>query len=180
VGYGLGFAAPRIAPIPLDETCEALTQDAGAAWFANGKLGAQVQALADNALLPDLRGRGNGIVATGVDRRAQEDARRIAFGPGARFTLSGPASGAGWRITYLVGSRPAGPVTVSAAGGKVLDITQGLSVAEGKGWREMVLTSACLGENAGSALTFTSEAPFAFQIAEVTRDAGAVSAECSF
>jgi beta-glucosidase len=177
-GYGLGFAAPRIAQIPFDETCNALTQDAGAAWFASGKLGAKVQAVADNALLPDLRGSGNGIVATGVDRKAQEDARRIAFGPGARFSLTGPGSGAAFRITYQVASRPAGPVTVTA-GGKALDITQGLSVAEGKGWREMVLSAKCLGE-AGGKLTFTSEAPFAFQIGEVTRDESAANAECSF
>jgi beta-glucosidase len=177
-GYGLGFAAPRIAQIPFDETCNALTQDAGAAWFASGKLGAKVQAVADNALLPDLRGSGNGIVATGVDRKAQEDARRIAFGPGARFSLTGPSSGAAFRITYQVASRPAGPVTVTA-GGKALDITQGLSVAEGKGWREMVLSAKCLGE-AGGKLTFTSEAPFAFQIGEVTRDESAANAECSF
>lgn len=177
-GYGLGFAAPRMAYIPLDETCAALTHDAGAVWFASGKLGAQVQAVADNALLPDLRGAGNGVVVTGVDRRAQEDARRIAFGPGTKLTLSGPASGAAWRITYQVAARPAGPVTVTA-GGKPLDITQGLSVAEGKGWREMVLTPACLGE-AGGKLTFASTAPFAFQISEITRDDGAATAECSF
>lgn len=178
VGYGLGFAAPRIAQIPLDETCAALTQDAGAAWFASGKLGARVQALADNALLPDLRGSGNGIVATGIDRKAQEDARRIAFGPGAKLTFTGPASGAAYRVTYLVANRPAAPVTVTA-GGKTLDITQGLSVAEGKGWREMVLTAKCLGDSGGK-LTFASEAPFAFQIAEITRDQSAAGAECSF
>lgn len=178
VGYGLGFAAPRIAQIPLDESCTALTHDAGAVWFASGKLGAQVQAVADNALLPDLRGAGNGVVVTGVDKKAQEDARRIAFGPGAKLTLSGPASGAAWRISYQVTSRPAGPVMVTA-GGKALDITQGLAVAEGKGWREMVLTPACLGETGGK-LTFASEAPFAFQISDITRDESAVSAECSF
>lgn len=178
VGYGLGFAAPRIAQVPLDETCAALTSDAGAAWFASGKLGAQVQAVADNALLPDLRGSGNGIVATGTDRRAQEDARRIAFGPGAKLTVSGPASTAAYRVSYLVVNRPAGPVTVTA-GGTPLDITQGLSVAEGKGWREMVLTAKCLGET-GGALTFASEAPFAFQISEIARDEAAAGAECSF
>jgi len=178
VGYGLGFAAPRIAPIPLDESCNALTHDTGAAWFASGKLGTQVQAVADNALLPDLRGSGNGIVATGVDRRAQEDARRIAFGPGARLSLTGPASAAAFRIIYQVTNRPAAPVTVTA-GGKSLDITQGLSVAEGKGWREMVLSTKCLGE-AGGKLTFASEAPFAFQIGEITRDEAAAGAECSF
>lgn len=177
VGFGLAFESARALP-QLDETCAALTHDAGAVWFANGKLGAQVQAVADNALLPDLRGNGNGIVITGVDKKAQEDARRIAFGPGAKLTLTGPASGAAWRITYHVTSRPAGPVTVTA-GGKALDITQGLSVAEGKGWREMVLAPACLGE-AGGKLTFASTAPFAFQISEIARDESATKAECSF
>lgn len=178
VGYGLGFAAPRIAQIPLDEACAALTHDAGLVWFASGKLGAKVQAVADNALLPDLRGSGNGIVATGVDRKAQEDARRIAFGPGARLSFTGPQSAAAFRITYLVANRPAAPVTVTA-GGKAIDITQGLSVAEGKGWREMVLSAKCLGETGGK-LTFTSQAPFALQIGEITRDDSAAGAECSF
>jgi beta-glucosidase len=178
LGYGLGFAAPRIAPIPLDETCNALARDEGAVWFESGKLGARVQAVADNALLPDLRGSGNGIVATGIDRRAQEDARRIAFGPGAKLSFTGPASGAAFRITYSVAQRPAAPVTVTA-GGKPLDITQGLSVAEGKGWREMVLTARCLGETGGK-LTIASEAPFAIQIGAIVRDEAAATAECSF
>lgn len=177
-GYGLGFAAPRIASVPLDETCAALTNDSGAAWFANGRLASQVQAVADNALLPDLRGNGNGIVAAGIDRRAQEDARRITFGPGAKISFTGPDSGAAFRIAYQVLNRPAGPVTVTA-GGKAVDITQGLSVAEGKGWREMVLTPACLGSTGGK-LTFASAAPFAFQISEITRDEKAANVECSF
>ena len=178
LGYGLGFAAPRIAPVPLDETCNALAHDEGAVWFESGKLGVQVQAVADNALLPDLRGSGNGIVATGIDRRAQEDARRIAFGPGAKLSFTGPASGAAFRITYSLAQRPAAPVTVTA-GGKPLDITQGLSVAEGKGWREMVLTPKCLGETGGK-LTFASEAPFTILIGAIVRDEAAATAECSF
>ncbi len=177
-GYGLRYDSPPPPLFPPDETCAALTRDAGAVWFANGKLGVQVQAVADNALLPDLRGAGNGVVVTGVDRKAQEDARRITFGPGAKLSLTGPASAAAWRITYQVTSRPAGPVTVTA-GGKALDITQGLVVAEGKGWREMVLAPACLGETGGK-LTFASQAPFAFQISEIVRDENAAKAECSF
>lgn len=177
LGYGLDLGVN--APLsPLDETCAALTADTGAVWFANGKLGMQVQAVADNALLPDLRGAGNGIIATGVDRKAQEDARRIAFAPGAKLSLTGPDSGAAWRITYQVTARPGSAVTVTA-GGKPLDITQGLSVAEGKGWREMVLTPACLGTT-GAKLTFASKGAFNFQISEIARDDSAASAECSF
>jgi beta-glucosidase len=136
-------------------------------------------AVADNAVLPDLRGAGNGITATGVDRKAQEDARRIAFAPGARLTLTGPDSAAGWRITYQVTARPSAPVTVTA-GGKALDITQAMAVAEGKGWREMVLTSACLGQ-AGESMTFASKGAFALQISEIAREEdAAASTECSF
>jgi beta-glucosidase len=177
LGYGMGFESLQRLPV-LDETCAALTQDTGAAWFANGKLGAQVQAVADNALLPDLRGGGNGITATGIDRKAQEDARRIAFAGGAKLTLTGAESAAGWRITYQVTARPSAPVTVKA-GGNAFDITQGLSVAEGKGWREMVLTSACLGQT-GSSLTFASQSAFTLEISEITRDESAAAAECSF
>jgi beta-glucosidase len=177
LGYGLDLgSSARLAP--LDETCNALTADSGAVWFASGKLGAQVQAVADNASLPDLRGSGNGVTATGLDRKAQEDARRITFAPGAKLSLTGPDSAAGWRITYQVSSRPAAPVTVTA-GGTMLDITQGLSVAEGKGWREMVLTSACLGKTGGS-LSFASQGAFTLDISEVARDEAASAAECSF
>lgn len=177
VGFGLQFESAR-ALLPLDETCAALTADTGAVWFANGKLGMQVQAVADNALLPDLRGAGNGITATGVDRKAQEDARKIAFAPGAKLSLTGPASDAAWRITYQVTARPGSAVTVTA-GGKALDITQGLSVAEGKGWREMVLSAKCLGTT-GERLTFASKGAFTIQISEIARDEGAATAECSF
>jgi beta-glucosidase len=177
LGYGLDLASTaKLAP--LDETCAALTADTGATWFASGKLGARVQAVADNAVLPDLRGGGNGITATGVDRRAQEDARRIVFAPGAKLALSGPASTAGWRITYSVNTRPDAPVTVTA-GGQPLDITQGLSVAEGKGWREMVLAKSCLGETGGR-LTFAAQGNFTIQIAEIVRVEGDAATECSF
>jgi beta-glucosidase len=176
---GFGLDLDNTTPLaPLDETCEALNVDAGAVWFASGRLGPLVQAVADNAVLSDLRGAGNGITATGIDRKAQEDARRIAFARGARLTLSGPDSEAGWRIAYQVTARPSAPVTVTA-GGKAFDITQPLAVAEGKGWREMVLTSACLGK-AGGSLTFASKGAFALQVSEITRDDSAAAVECSF
>ena len=177
LGYGLDLGERQELP-PLDETCTALTADTGAVWFASGRLGAEVQAVADNAVLPDLRGVGNGITATGIDRKAQEDARRIAFAPGARLTLTGPESATGWRIAYQVESRPKGQVTVTASG-EAFDITRSLAVAEGKGWREMVLTGACLGE-LGDRLTFSAKGRFAIQISEIARDDRIADAECSF
>lgn len=177
LGYGLGLGEAG-GPDVLDETCNALAADHGAAWFASGRLGNTVQAVADNAVLPDLRGVGNGVTATGIDRKAQEDARRIAFAPGAKLTLTGPQSSAGWRITYQIAERPKAAVTVSA-GGDALDITQRLGVAAGKGWREMVLTSACLGE-VGDKLTFASKGKFTIEISEIARDERAADTECSF
>ncbi len=176
-GYGLDLDQAG-GPGVLDETCNALTADHGAAWFASGRLGNTVQAVADNAVLPDLRGVGNGITATGIDRKAQEDARRIAFAPGAKLALTGPESSAGWRITYQVTERPKAAVTVSADG-TALDITQRLAVAAGKGWREMVLTSDCLGK-VGDKLAFASKGKFAIEISEIARDERAAETECSF
>ena len=177
LGYGLDLTSSETLA-PLDESCDALSVDAGAVWFASGRLGPLVQAVADNAVLPDLRGSGNGITATGIDRKAQEDARRIAFARGAKLTLSGPESDAAWRITYQVTARPTAAVTVTA-GGKALDITKSLAVAEGKGWREMVLSPACLG-TAGGSLTFASKGAFTLEVSEMTRDDGADAVECSF
>lgn len=162
----------------LDETCEALNVEQGATWFAAGRLGPQVQAIADNAVLPDLRGSGNGITAIGLDRNAQEDARSVTFAPGSSITLTGPESTSGWRITYSVNARPNALVTVTA-GGDAYDITQPLLVAEGKGWREMVLTEACLGSVGGS-LTFASDEAFTLSISEITREETAEGTECSF
>ena len=65
------------------------------------------------------------------------------------------------------------------AGGKVPDITQGVSVAEGKGWRETGLSAECLG-TAGERLTFASKGAFMLQISEIARDDGAAQAVCSF
>ena len=58
-------------------------------------------------------------------------------------------------------------------------MTQALSVAEGKGWREMVLTPACL-PSLGNSLTIRSQAPFVLQVASISQDSADEDAECSF
>ena len=65
------------------------------------------------------------------------------------------------------------------AGGEAFDVTHPLLVAEGKGWREMVLTEQCLGST-GDRLTFASEQDFTIQISEITRENSAEGLECSF
>jgi len=73
---------------------------------------------------------------------------------------------------------PEGPVTLTALG-KPLDITQPLSVAEGKGWREMVVTGECLAEMGGE-ITVASEDEMVLKIGQITRDPAAATTECSF
>lgn len=137
-----------------------------------------IQAVADNAVLADLRGAGNGVEASGLDRNAQEDARSISFQPGTKLTLSGPDSEAGWRIAYKVDARPNGPVTITA-GGETLDISDRMLVAEGKGWRDMVLTPKCLGKTGGS-LTFSSAGAFKIDVSRIAREESAPGTACSF
>ncbi|MEL7198785.1 MAG: glycoside hydrolase family 3 N-terminal domain-containing protein [Pseudomonadota bacterium] len=176
-GFGLSYGAAN-ETAKLSEECDALTAAGGAQWFAAGRLAERVKALSKGTELPDLRGEAGGVVARGLDRNAQEDARSITFGPNTALDLSGPQGGNAYRIAYLVSQRPAGPVVISS-GGSHLDITQELSVAEGKGWREMVLTKQCLA-GLSNALTIKSAAPFVIQISTIAQEDAAEAAECSF
>lgn len=176
---GFGRAIGDTSPLALlDEECTALTAGGASDWFAAGRLTDRVKALSKGTELPDLRGAAGGVVARGIDRNAQEDAREIQFGPGTALEFSGPQGGNAYRITYQVRTRPAGKVSL-ASNGSTLDVTQQLSVAEGKGWREMVVTEACLA-NISNALAIQSEAPFSIQIAAIAREDAADGAECSF
>ena len=177
--FGFGRSLADTSPLgTLSEDCDALAAGGGSDWFAAGRLADRVKALSRGTELPDLRGAAGGVVARGIDRNAQEDAREIQFGPGTALEFSGPQGGTAYRITYLVNTRPAGPVAL-ASNGSTLDITQELSVAEGKGWREMVITEACLA-GLSNALTIRSDAPFAIQISAIGREDAADGAECSF
>lgn len=177
--FGHGREIDDHSPLPtLAEACGALDVQTGARWFEAGRLAAGVRAFAADAPLPDFRGNANGITARGIDRNAQEDARAISFQPGASLVIEGPAGRGGLRIAYAVDQRPAGPVTLSA-GGATIDVTHALMVAEGKGWREMVLSAACLPDGANR-LTFTSKAALRLSIAAIVREDMAVEAGCSF
>ncbi|MEM7702385.1 MAG: glycoside hydrolase family 3 N-terminal domain-containing protein [Pseudomonadota bacterium] len=177
--YGFGLSLTQKSESgTLSEDCAALDIGNGAVWFDSGRLSPMIQAVADNAVLVDLRGAGNGVEASGLDRNAQEDARSITFQPGAKLTLSGPDSEAGWRIAYKVDVRPNGPVSVKA-GGEAFDVSDRMLVAEGKGWRDMVLTPECLGQTGGS-LTFSSDAAFTMAISKIAREESAPGTSCSF
>lgn len=175
-GFGLDYgAASEIAY--LDETCAVLTAGGSSQWFAAGRLTERVKVLSKGNELPDFRGSAGGVVVRGLDRNAQEDARAIAFGTGTSLDFSGPQGGNAYRIEYQVAQRPSGTVVLSS-GGSTLDITQNLSVAEGKGWREMLLTRDCL-EGLSNALTIASEAPFEIRIASIALE-DTEGTQCSF
>jgi beta-glucosidase len=183
--FGFGRDLSDHSPLnELSETCEALTRHVGAEWFDSGRLADNVKARADNAVLPNLRGTGNGITAVGIDRNAQEDARLINFAAGSTLLIEqdgpiAPTEGAdGFRIVYRVEKRPVSTVMMTV-GDSQIDITYPLSVAEGKGWREMVLTSECA-PAIGSKIEWFSEGELALEIATITREGMAEGTACSF
>ncbi|EDL48765.1 glycoside hydrolase family 3 protein [Erythrobacter sp. SD-21] len=180
VGYGRSLTDTSPTPV-LDENCAPLVQGAAKDWYVSGRLADGVLANTATGKLDNLRGEAGGIFATGLDRNAQEDARAISFGPGAVLELvqAGGDTGYGYRVTYEVQTRPSAAVYVKVGASEPLDVTQQLSVAEGKGYREMVLTDACMAD-LGPSLTITSQGPFKINIGAVVREEFAQGTACSF
>jgi beta-glucosidase len=176
VGFGRALT-DKASLGPLDESCGFVGGNAVAEWYANGRLAAGIVASAGGGELPNLRGASGGVVARGIDKDRQEDAREITFGPNSALTLSGAGEGA-FLITYAVPRAPAGKVTLTR-GDTTFEITEGLTVAEGKGWRNMVLTAQCLG-TAGDSLTITTDAPLSLQISTIARQQLPEGTQCSF
>ncbi|NQY99029.1 MAG: glycoside hydrolase family 3 C-terminal domain-containing protein, partial [Henriciella sp.] len=142
VGYGLSQGEVS-RPTTYDETCAGLAFDAGQDWFSSGRLGEGVTVRAGSIDVPQMRGSTVLVSLTGYDRDAQEDAREIQFESGGSIEIAGPGEGEAFRITYEVPERPAGKVFIGS-GESTYDATLGVSVAAGKGWREMVITQDCL------------------------------------
>ncbi|MEP5937755.1 MAG: glycoside hydrolase family 3 N-terminal domain-containing protein [Erythrobacter sp.] len=179
LGYGRSLQDIGVMP-ELSEECGPLSAVDLSELFVAGRLGAGVSALAINAegnfaKLDQLRGSANGVSAIGVDRNAQEDAREVTIEAGSTLTLTSEIdSTAAFRIVYQLVGRPTAPVTLqvgTAADGprSSVDITQALAIADGKGWREMVITSACAA-GGGSALSVKPQQELTIQIASVTRE----------
>ena len=93
------------------------------------------------------------------------------------LTLRGEGSGS-FRISYSLEAAPSGPVRATS-GTATTDLTTGLTLAAGKGWREMLLTPACLAD-AGDSLTIRTEAPLTFSLASVERVSLPEGTACSF
>ena len=176
---GTGRVLGDTSPLPaLSEDCAFLGNGTGAEWYADGRLAAGASASAAGSALPNLRGAAGGIVARGIDKDRQEDAREITFGPKSELTLSGSGEGA-FLITYTIANAPAGSVLAASGTRPKTDITEGLIIAAGKGWREMVLTEACLG-GTGNSLTITSDAPLQINISKIARKKLPEGTRCSF
>jgi beta-glucosidase len=180
VGYGRSFGDTAALPT-LDETCAPLEQGAALDWYVNGRLADGVLANTATGKLDNLRGEAGGITAVGLDRTAQEDARTVTFAPGAtlEFAQGGGDTGYGYRVLYEVANRPQARVTLKVGSSDPIDITQQLSVAEGKSWREMIITGACAA-NLGPTLTFASEGAFTINIGTIEREEFADGTDCSF
>jgi beta-glucosidase len=176
-GYGLSFG--QIAPVArLAETC-AILNARSAEWFDLGRLGTGITARGGDVALPNLRGTDGGIVARGIDRNRQEDAREITFAAGATLTFADAGRGTGgFRLVYELASAPTGPVTLTT-GGKAIDITAGLTTSAGKGWREMIVTAACA-PTTGPSLSITSAGLLTLRIARIARQDIPARVECSF
>ncbi|MBX7526074.1 exo 1,3/1,4-beta-D-glucan glucohydrolase [Qipengyuania sp. 1NDH10] len=180
VGYGRSLSETSALPA-LDENCAPLEQGAAKDWYVSGRLADGVLANTATGKLDNLRGEAGGIFSIGLDRNAQEDARAISFGPGAFLELAqaGGDTGYGYRVVYEVQTRPSAAVYLKVGASEPLDITQQLSVAEGKGYREMILTDACMAD-LGPSLTVTSQGPFKINIGSVVREEFAEGTDCSF
>jgi len=177
VGYGraLTDTAPLAA---LSEDCAPLTDGPANDWFAAGRLADSASASSMDAPLPNLIGRVATLVARGIDRNAQEDARELAFTAGGTLMLEGESDANAYRIEYALDNRPSGAVSLTS-GTSTFDITQGLSIAEGKGYREMVLTASCL-PDLGNTLEIDTVDPLTIRIASISRVDVAEGTECSF
>ena len=180
LGYGRSLADTSPLSV-LNEECGFVGEGTGADWYVNGRLSAGITASGGGIGLPNLRGEAVGLVARGIDKDRQEDARELTFGPGASLRIAGSTTQAGegaFVITYNLAAQPAGTVTI-ASGPRSEDVTRRLTVAAGKGWREMVLTDACLGA-LGDGFTITTDAPLQFSISEISRRNLPEGTECSF
>ena len=188
VGYGRSLADTS-PTAQLDENCAPLLEGPSRALFESGRLADGVVAFAvkpniegDGEFLAQMRGdlSDSGVFVRGYDRNAQEDAREITMRPGAIFGLTQkPDSGGAYRIAYEVVTRPTAPIVLRVGEDAVVDLTQPFAVAQGKGWRDMLITEQCA-PGLGNRIRFETQAEVTFRIASITREDVAEGTDCSF
>lgn len=191
LGYGRSLG--ETVPLPrLGEDCSALANSNSALVFGSGRLGqgatafaARIDAPGDDELLPQMRGEMSaaGVTVRGYDRDAQEDARQVTMRAGSRFGLAqAEDSGGSWRIAYEVLTRPAGAIVLrvgTGEGAALVDLTAHFAHAQGKGWREMVITPACAA-GLGTRIAFETDSDVIFRISQVRREPSPEGTPCAF
>lgn len=187
-GYGRSLSDTYAFP-QLSEECAALNVVEGADMFDAGRLGSGVSAFVgrlDGAgfeeLMPQMRGdmNGSGVLSRGYDRDAQEDSREITMRAGSYFGLEqSNDTGGAYRIAYEVVTRPTGPVRVRFGDNAPIDVTAEFELAQGKGWREMVLTSECV-DTLAPRIAFESDGDVTFRISSMRREELAEDTSCAF
>ena len=185
-GFGLSFSDPGDLPSLSEERPAGLATESGVI-FVRG------------ALAPGLSFTGGeGVDVRGVDRNAQEDARRIVWsGPGSAairsaepLDLSREALGQlSLVFDYRVDTPPAGAVTVGMACGEgcaaSVPVTGALRAAPAGEWRTLMVPLRCLAQGGvvmdriAAPLVITSEGSLGLSVAEVRIASAAVDqAQC--
>lgn len=190
-GYGRALADTAGLPA-LSEECANLSRNNGALVFGSGRLGQGASAFAapigtagNGELLPQMRGdmSAAGVTVRGFDRDAQEDARQVTMRAGSRFGLvQSQDAGGAWRIAYEVVTRPTAPIHLVVGAGEGAtgtDITAHFALAQGKGWREMVITEACAA-GVGPRIAFETQGDVTFRISSVRRENLPQGTPCAF
>lgn len=187
--FGYGRSLSDTSPLAeLSEDCAALAANDSANMFGSGRLGSGTSAFVGRLdgtgieeLMPNMRGdtNGAGVVLRGYDRDAQEDSREISMPRGSYFgVVQSNDTGGAYRIAYEVVTRPSGAIRLRS-GDSALDVTAQFELAQAKGWREMVISEACLAD-IGPRLSFEAEGEVTFRISSIKREELAEGTECSF
>lgn len=187
--FGYGRSLSDTSPLAeLSEDCAALAANDSANMFGSGRLGSGTSAFVGRLdgtgieeLMPNMRGdtNGAGVVLRGYDRDAQEDSREISMPQGTYFgVVQSNDTGGAYRIAYEVVTRPSGAIRLRS-GDSALDVTAQFELAQAKGWREMVISEACLAD-VGPRLSFEAEGEVTFRISSIKREELAEGTECSF
>lgn len=90
IGYGLTYAKPASVPL-LDETRPAgMAQTTPSKFWSRGRVPDRWTTWADSVKLATATGKSKALAVTAIDRRAQEDARRLTFSAPGEFRIETP------------------------------------------------------------------------------------------
>ena len=183
--WGSSYAAPR--PLPtLNTECSLDGQSGAGLTLYDRGVPAGIESWSGDNGIANLAGNAPGFKATAFDVGAQEDARRLVWSAPAalRFKFEGREfpEGAALAVTYQVANRPTGPFTLAAMGAgasSTVDLTQTLSLAEGKGWRTMEIPVKCLANGAVDGFLFNSQAAFTLDLQKVSVVPQSANTDCT-